>query len=140
MSWERVESKQKPTKARERIRGFMPFTTDANVEGRLEEIRINRETNRGYYLLRATKSATVNVQDEDSLTGQGKAQIGEIIGLRKTGATKVLSDLAIGTLVSVTYLGMEDREGLNPRTGKIEMHPYHNLSIDVYKPESEEIA
>jgi hypothetical protein len=118
----------------------MPFTTDANVEGRLEEIRINRETNRGYYLLRATKSATVNVQDEDSLTGQGKAQIGEIIGLRKTGATKVLSDLAIGTLVSVTYLGMEDREGLNPRTGKIEMHPYHNLSIDVYKPESEEIA
>ena len=138
MAWERVEAVQTPTKARERIRGFMPFTQDANVEGKLEAIRINRETNKGYYLIRATKSAIVNVQDEDALTGQGKAQIGELVGVRKTGATKVLTEIPLGTLVSLTYIGMEDREGRNPKTGKLEMHPYHNLSIDVYKPETQE--
>jgi hypothetical protein len=137
MAWERVEAQPRAQKAHDRIRGFMPFMEGCNVEGKLETVRINKKTNKGYYLIRATKSATVNVQDEDSLTGMGKAQVGELIGIRKTGATKVLTNIPLGALVSVTYIRLEEREGTNPKNGQLEMHPYHCIDIDVFKRETQ---
>ena len=141
MGWERMQStaEQKPRQARERIRGFMPFIEGANVEGTLEAIRI-KEDGLGFFIIRAAKSSTVNVQDEDSKTGQGKAQIGELIGVRKTGATKVLAGLKLGTLVSVTYVGLEERLGINPKTKLEENNPYHHIDVDVYSPENQEAA
>ena len=137
MAWERVEAQPRAQKAHDRFRVFMPFMEGCNVEGKLETVRINKKTNKGYYLIRATKSATVNVQDEDSLTGMGKAQVGELIGIRKTGATKVLTNIPLGALVSVTYIRLEEREGTNPKNGQLEMHPYHCIDIDVFKRETQ---
>jgi hypothetical protein len=139
MSWEQVNTVQsEPNKTRERIRGFLPFTESSNVEGTLEAVRINRDTNKGYYLIRATKASIVNVQDADSLSGQGKAQIGELVGVRKTGATKVLSRFPMGTLLSITYVGMQEKESRDPKNGVVSMCPYHNLTIEVYKEENQQ--
>jgi len=129
-----VEEQNKLRANRERIRGFMPFVEGANVEGKLEVVRI-KEDGSGFFLVRLTKSAIVSVQDDESKTGQGKAQIGELVGIRKTGATKVLRDLKIGTLISVTYVSMEERTAVNPKTQKEETNPYHHIVIDVYRPE-----
>jgi hypothetical protein len=135
MGWNRVEGPKPQTLGR--IRGFMSFTEGSNVEGELVGDRFKPD-GRGFYILRATKSATVNVQDADSKTGQGKAQIGELIGVRKTGATKILSDIKLGTLVSVTYVALTERVGINPKTKLEENNPYHNITVDVYQPEGEQ--
>jgi hypothetical protein len=140
MAWERMQSEteKKTRPARERIRGFMPFIAGANAEGTLEAIRI-KEDGRGFFILRATKSAIVNVQEDDeSKTGQGKAQIGELVGVRKTGATKILKSLKLGTLVSVTYVGLEEHVGMNPVTKQEENNPYHNITVDVYHPDNQQ--
>ena len=142
-TWQRMQSIEEQKKirdSRERIRGFMPFTEGANVEGKLEVVRI-KEDGSGFFLVRLTKSAIVSVQDDDSKTGQGKAQIGELVGIRKTGATKVLRDLKIGTLISVTYVALEERTTINPKTHLEETNPYHHIIIEVYKPDnaSEEV-
>ena len=121
-------------KKRERIRGFMPFTPDANVEGKLEAIKL-KEDGTGFFIVRCTKATTVNVQDTDSATGQGKAQIGELVGIRKTGATKIIRDIELGTLISVTYIELKERLALNPKTGLMENNPYHHLTVDVYRPD-----
>ena len=137
--WERIESKQKPGATRERIRGFMSFTPESNVTGTIEAVRV-KENGKGYFLIRATKATLVNVQDDDSLTGQGKAQIGELIGIRKTGATKVLSEFALGTLVSVTYIEMTEKPSFDPKLKQIVQCPFHNISIDVFRPETQGVA
>jgi hypothetical protein len=135
MAWERMKSEsEKRRQANEAIRGFMPFTLDATVEGTIEKAVI-KDDGRGFFILRATAPCTVNVQDKDSKTGQGKAQIGELVGVRKTGATKLLSELQIGTLVSLVYLGMTEHKGLNPKTNLMESNQRHNIAIDVYRPE-----
>jgi hypothetical protein len=132
------ETEKRKTQApQQRIRGFFPFIVGANVEGTLEACKI-KDDGRGFFIVKATKSAIVNVQDEDSKTGQGKAQIGELVGIRKTGATKILRDLPLGTLVSVTYVGLEERVGVNPKTQLEENNPYHHITIDVYRPDSQE--
>ena len=141
MGWERMQSESEKNKNSrpqdKRIRGFFPFVEGANFEGTLEAVRI-KDDGRGFFILRATKSALINVQDDESKTGQGKAQIGEYVGVRKTGATKLLRDLPLGTLVSITYIGLEERLGVNPKTHIEESNPYHNIIIDVYNPDSEE--
>lgn len=139
MGWERMKSQDEFKKfTHERIRGFMPFTEGANVEGTLEAIRI-KDDGKGFFILRNTKSCVVNVQDADSTTGQGKAQIGELVGIRKTGATKILRDLKQGTLVSVTYLGFIEKVGVNPKTGLEENNPYHHITIDVFKNDAADV-
>jgi len=141
MSWERMKSESEKRPPREpgtkRIRGFFPFIKGENLEGTLEAVRI-KDDGRGFFILRATKSALVNVQDDESKTGQGKAQIGEYVGVRKTGATKLLRDLPLGTLVSITYVGLEERLGMNPKTRVEENNPYHHIDIDVYRPDDSE--
>ena len=129
-----IEEQKKARPQRERIRGFMPFVKDANVEGTIEVIRI-KEDGSGFFLIRATKASMVSVQDDESLTGLGKAQIGELIGIRKCGATKMLASLKIGTLISVTYVELRERTALNPKTKQEETNPYHHITIDVYRPE-----
>jgi hypothetical protein len=135
MGWERMKSETE--KRNERIRGFMPFTEGANVEGTLHAIRL-KDDDTGFFIIRNTKACTVNVQDAESTSGQGKAQIGELVGVRKTGATKILRDLKLGTLVSVTYKELKQRTGINPKSGLEETNPYHNITVDVYRPENEE--
>lgn len=135
MGWERMKSETE--KKRERIRGFMPFTPDSNVTGKLEKKQL-KDDGTGFFIVRLTQPTTVNVQDTESLTGQGKAQIGEIVGVRKTGATKTLRELEIGTLVSVTYIENKERVGINPKTGLEENNPYHHITVDVYRPDGQE--
>ena len=138
MGWQRMQSQEE--KRKERIRGFMPFVEGANVEGKLEAVRL-KDDGTGFFLIRATKSCTVNVRaDDESKTGIGKAQIGELVGIRKTGATKVIRDIEIGTLISVTYLGMGERTAVNPKTGLEETNAYHHITVEVYKPELNEAA
>ena len=137
MGWERMKSIEE-TK-RERIRGFMPFVEGATVTGTLHDAHIKPD-GKGFFVVRLTSPAIVNVQDEESKTGQGKAQVGELVGIRKTGATKVLRDLDKGTLISVTYDHFGERLGINPETRIEENNPYHYISIDVYKPENERVV
>jgi hypothetical protein len=141
MGWERMKSREESKKRS--IRGFMPFTPDANIEGTLESIHLRTTESggtTGFFLIQLTKEATVNVRDETSKTGQDVAGIGDLVGVRKTGATKFLRDIKLGTLVSLTYLGMYDRESINPKTGKIETSPYHNIDIEVYREDLQEAA
>lgn len=138
-TWQRMQSVEEQKKLRdnrERIRGFMPFTEGANVEGKLEVVRI-KEDGSGFFLIRLTKSAIVSVQDDESKSGQGKAQIGELVGIRKTGATKILRELKIGTLVSISYVELQERTAINPKTHLEETNPYHHIIIEVYRPDTD---
>jgi hypothetical protein len=138
MGWERMKSEQdrKDSQQRERIRGFLPMTEGSQVTGTLEAIRIKPD-GRGFFIIRATEPCMVSVQDEESNTTLGKAQGGELIGVRKTGATKVLSELKQGTLVCVTYVELTERLGMNPKTGIQENNPYHHIIVDVYREEGD---
>jgi hypothetical protein len=144
MGWQRMTSAEEQRKAkyeqRERIRGFLPFTEGSQVIGTLEAIRVDNQTGKGFFIIRASEPCTVNVKDADSKTGQGKAVVGDLVGIRKTGATKRLSELPLETLVCVTYIGNEERTSLNPKTKIMETNPYHHLTIDVFKPEGQEAA
>lgn len=138
MGWERMKSEQdrKTEKnSRERIRGFMPMTPGSVVVGTLEAVRIKPD-GKGFFILRADEPCEVSVQDEiSSSTTLGKAKPGDLVGVRKTGATKILSELPQGTLVCVTYVELTERVGLNPKTNQKENNPYHHITIDVYRPE-----
>jgi hypothetical protein len=94
---------------------------------------------KGYYLIRCDSDTTVNVRDVDSKTGQGTAHKGEIVGVRKTGATKILSRLEQGNIVQVTYVKFAEKEGINPKTGVKEAAMYHYVDVDVYQSEAEAI-
>lgn len=132
MGWERMKSEKE--KMHERIRGFMPFTPDANVTGTLEKKHL-KDDGTGFFIVRLSQPTTVNVQDKESLSGQGKAQIGEIVGVRKTGATKKIRDLELGTLISVTYVDNKEKLGINPKTGLEESNLYHHITVDVFRGE-----
>lgn len=136
MGWERMKSAEERRKEGQ-IRGFMPFTEGARVIGRLDSFHL-KDNGTGFFLLRLTEPATVNVRDEDSKTGQGKASAGDLVGVRKTGATKVIRDLEIGNLVMVTYNQLTEKLTHNPTTGLDENNPYHDISVDVYRPEPTE--
>jgi hypothetical protein len=60
---------------------------------------------------------------------------GDVVGVRKTGATKVLSKIPLGTMVRVTYEKFAERTALNPQTQKLETAMYHYVSVDVYEQE-----
>jgi hypothetical protein len=123
------------------IRGFMPFVEGAEVKGRIDSIHLKEDGNggsKGFFLIRCTEQCRVNVRDEDNKTGQGVANVGDLVGVRKTGATKVLRDLEIGTLVQVQYLRMTERISHNPNTGADENNPYHDIIVNVYRPEPSE--
>jgi hypothetical protein len=137
MGWERMKSEQdrkNESKKQERIRGFMPMSPGAVVTGTLESIKIKPD-GKGFFILRADEACTVTIQDEDSNTTLGTAQPGELVGVRKTGATKVLSELDLGTLVCVSYIELTERVGVNPKTKLEENNPYHHITVDVYRPE-----
>ena len=139
MGWERMksESDRKQESAQvERIRGFMPMTEGSSVVGTLEVVRIKPD-GRGYFILRAVESCQVSIKDADSNTTLGWAQKKELVGVRKTGATKVLSELKLGTLVQVTYVEMTERVGTNPKTGEKENNPYHHITVDVFRPDTD---
>lgn len=136
MGWERMksESDRKKEQNRERIRGFMPMTPGSSVTGVLEAILIKPD-GRGFFIVRASEPCMVSVQDNDSNTTIGTAQRGELVGIRKTGATKVISRLNVGTLINVTYVELTERLGINPNTGEQMNNPYHHITVDVYREE-----
>ena len=136
MGWERMKSAEERRKDSQ-IRGFMPFTEGARVIGRLDSVHL-KDNGTGFFLIRLTEPTTVNVRDEDANTGQGKASAGDLIGVRKTGATKILRDLELGKLVMVTYNKLTEKLTHNPNTGIDENNPYHDITIDVYQPEPTE--
>ena len=113
------------------IRGFMPFTEGAVVQGILHAI-CKKPNGTGFFLIKITNPCTVNVLDADSKTGQATAMAGEIVGIRKTGASSVLAELEIGTMVRVTYLELQERTVKVRETGKTEARRYHHIVVDVY--------
>jgi hypothetical protein len=131
MGWSRMrsESERKPTL---QIRGFLPFSEGATVEGELVALRLKEES-RGYALIKTTHPLTVNVRDTESKTGQGQAEEGDIIGVRRTGATKRLWDLPIGSRVRITYLKAGERTAVNPKTKVLETNLYHEIAIDIWE-------
>jgi hypothetical protein len=139
MAWQRMQSEQEKRneeykRRQEQIRGFFPFIVGAVVEGTLEAARIKPD-GKGFFLIRATAPCTVNVRDEDSKTGQGTAQPGQLVGIRKTGASKILSEIEIGKLVRIEYLGQEEKMSYNPKTRQQELAMYHNIEVCVYYPQ-----
>ena len=141
MAWKRMQSEEEQSRkgTHEQIRGFFPFTEDANLEGTLEAVKL-KDNGAGFFLVRCTKPSTVNVRDEESKTGQGKAQIGEIVGIRKVGSTKIIASLPIGTLISVTYRQFAEKLNWNPKTQQKENTMYHYIDVDVYEPDDSEVA
>jgi hypothetical protein len=144
MGWNRMQSEserknQNARKPQEQIRGFLPFEPGMELQGTLEAIKV-KDTGKGFFIIRATAACTVNVKAEDaSPTGRGTAKVGDLVGVRKTGATKILSELKLGTLVSIYYSGLTERTSFNPHTKQMETAPYHDLTIDVYTPDTEEV-
>lgn len=126
----------RPRQKREEMRGFLPFEKRASILGTLHACRIATEGDKkgkGFFMIRAVEPCMVNVRDADCPTGQAMAQPGELVGVRKTGATKRLVELPLGTMVRITYMRFTERESLNPDTHFIENHPYHDIEILVYK-------
>jgi hypothetical protein len=136
MGWERMKSAEERRKDG-KIRGFMPFTEGTYVVGRMDSVHL-KDNGTGFFLVRLTEPCTVNVRDEDSKTGQGKASVGDLVGVRKTGASKVMRDIPIGTLVMVTYNQLTEKLTHNPATGLDENNPFHDITVDVYRPEPTE--
>jgi hypothetical protein len=121
---------------KDQIRGFLPFSEGARVSGELIAAKMRDDgSGKGYYLIRCDSDTIVNVRDVESKSGQGTARAGEIVGVRKTGATKILSRLMEGDRVQVTYIKFAEKEGINPKTGIKEAAMYHYVDIDVYQSE-----
>jgi hypothetical protein len=131
MAWSRMQSETE-RKPQLPIRGFLPFSEGATVSGELVALRL-KEEGRGYALIRTEHELTVNVRDVESKTGQGQAIVGDIVGIRKTGATKRLWELPVGTKVRVIYLSLSEKTALNPKTKMMETNPYHEIAIDVWE-------
>jgi len=111
--WTRIEAEKE--KEQNPIRGFMPFTEGASVEGTLHAACIKPD-GRGFFLLRATRPSTVNVRDVESKTGQALCAEGDIIGIRKTGATAVLYDIPLGTRLAVT-ISLKEQTKIDKMSG-----------------------
>jgi hypothetical protein len=136
MAWQRMKSEEE-TK-RETMRGFFPFTMGNQLTGILHAVKVDPKTKRGFFIIRAEEPCVVNVRDtEESKTGQAEAVKGELVGIRKTGATAYLASLKIGTMVRITYNGTKPHTGFNQRTGKMETTNMHDFSIDVYVPDTQ---
>jgi hypothetical protein len=131
MAWSRMKSENE-RKSTTQIRGFLPFTEGAVLEGELVACR-TKEDSRGYALIKCNHELTVNVRDTESKTGQGQAVPGDIIGIRRTGATKRLWELSPGTIVRIEYLKLGERTALNPKTQQMETNSYHEIAIDVWE-------
>jgi hypothetical protein len=135
MAWQRMHSEEE-TK-RETMRGFFPFSIGNQLTGTLHAVKVDPKTKRGFFIIRAEEPCTVNVRDtEESKTGQAEAVKGELIGVRKTGATAYLASLKIGTMVRIIYNGTKPHTGFNQKTGKMETTNMHDISIDVYVPDT----
>ena len=133
--WKRMQSANE-NRSKEQIRGFLPFTEGAEVQGPIVAARMRDDgSGKGYYLIRTLEPCTVNVRDVDSKTGQAFAKPGELVGVRKTGATKVLSRLPLDTVVKVTYVRWAEKESINPKTKQKEANMYHYVDVDVYAEE-----
>lgn len=131
MGWKALNDEQK-----KRVRGFMSFTEGSRVVGMLDSAHIKPD-NSGYFVLRLTEASKIAVKDDSAPSGLAMAASGELVGVRKTGATKRLRDLPLGTLVSLTYVGFQERTALNPKTQLMETNPYHYIDIDVYTEDTE---
>jgi hypothetical protein len=142
MGWQRMKSTEEIRRSEHTpIRGFLPFTEGAQVQGELIGSRMREDgSGKGYYTIRAEAPTTINVRDADSKTGQAVCAIGDVVGIRKTGATKVLSKLEIGTRVCVTYVRFAEKQSLNPKTQQMEAAMYHYVDVDVYQPDEKEVA
>jgi hypothetical protein len=133
-NWKRVTDDNSPRKPS--FRGFLPFTEGASIEGTLEAAKLKTDgSGKGYFLIKAHMPTKINVLDTDSKTGQAMCSAGDVVGVRKTGATKVLSKIPLGTMVRVTYEKFAERTALNPQTQKLETAMYHYVSVDVYEQE-----
>jgi hypothetical protein len=131
MGWNRMQSEQE-RKPQQSIRGFLPFTEGSTIEGELIAVR-TKEEGRGYALIRANHPLVCNVRDAESKTGQGNAVAGDVIGIRKTGATKRLWELPIGSRIRVTYVKAGERTQMNPKNQQMETNLYHEIAIDVWQ-------
>jgi len=137
MGWTRMQSAEETKRSEHKpIRGFLPFTEGAQVRGLLIGARMRDDgSGKGYFTISAEEPTTINVRDADSKTGQAVCAVGDIVGVRKTGATKVLSKLELGTLVCITYVKFDEKLSLNPKTQQMEAAMYHYVDVDVYQPD-----
>jgi hypothetical protein len=122
--WEDVRKDGKPVQYK--LSGFMPFTVDTVINGTLVESKV-ADDGKGFFILRLSEPATVNIRE--SATGQGQANIGEYVGVRKTGATACLASLPAGTEVRITYRGMKEHR-FTQEDGSIVNTYRHDIRVE----------
>jgi len=137
MGWTRMQAEEE--RRPQTMRGFWQFILGNEIVGRLRAIKV--KDNRGFYIIEYDASASgdackINLrQDDVSTTADGEAKDGELVGVRKVGATKRLSELPIGTLIRMVYNGTKSHTGVNRETGVVETNQAHDITIDVFKEE-----